>query len=190
MHKLFELLLPTKEEIILYPFGALLILGILNSVTIWNQVLRATQTDPATTQSISEGLRGFLERYTTLSNPQVVNGVVWALTGGLAFILVVALTAFIRTVQDDRAEPTFLERFGIRLLSLGALVILGSLLITVVLPLTSRVFVRTTVHLAAAWYNIFQLLGALLLMALCLYIAAVLCRLVALRLRVFSTIID
>jgi hypothetical protein len=190
MHKLLELLFPTKEEAIFYPFGALLLLGILNSVTLWNELLNAIRTDPATTHSISEGLRGFLERYTTLSNPQVVNSVVWALTGGLAFVLVVALLAFVNTLKDDRNEVTFIERFGIRLLALGALVVLAILTLTVVLPLTSRTFVRTAVHMTAAWYNVFEFIGSILLMALCLYVAAVLCRLVVLRLRVFSTVID
>jgi hypothetical protein len=116
--------------------------------------------------------------------------VVWALTGGIGFMLTVALVAFMHTLHDDRVEPTFIERFGIRLLGLGSLVLLLALFVTTVLPNCSRVFTRTLLHMTAQWYNIFQFLGSVSLVALCLYVAAILCRLVVLRLRVFSNVIE
>jgi hypothetical protein len=190
MHKLFELLKPSVYEVVIYPLGALLLLLVLNGATIWQSLLHAVQTDPQTAQSIGVGFRGFLERYTTLSDPQVVNAAVWALTGGLGFMLTVALVAFIHTYQSDRIEPTFLERFGIRILALGSLVLLAALLSTIVLPICSKAFVRTALHLSSNWYNALEFVGSILLLAVCLYVAAVLCRLVVLRLRVFSTVIE
>jgi hypothetical protein len=174
----------------MYSLGSFLLLLALNSVSVCNGILSVARTDAQTTHTIGVGLRGFLERYTTLADPQVVNAVVWALTGGLGFVLTVALVAFVHTLQDDRTEPTFLERFGIRLLALGALILLITLLLTSVLPACSRVFVRTLLHMLSAWYNVFEFFGAILLVALCLYVAAILCRLVVLRLRVFSSVIE
>lgn len=197
MHKLYELVIPSWAEALLYLAVSLILLLILNASTLWNALLNSAGADSATSKSIDGGLHGLISTLTTLSDPQLVNAFVWGATAALGVFVAVAIGGFLRATRDSagdlrtrRGELGFAESLTARLAAIGGLILATLFGVFGLLPVLSYVFVVRLAHLADNWQNAPSALLAWLGVALCGYSLAVLCRMVALRVRVFSTTID
>jgi hypothetical protein len=197
MHKLLELILPSWAEVALYSAIGFFGLILLNVSTLWRSLLQSSGVDVATATAIDESLRQTVREHTTLSDPQVVNGVVWAATAALGVCVALAITGFIRSENQDlhgarkRGGAVFLfERLVARAGALACLVIAAILLFVFALPQLSHAFVVHITEPIAQWYNVPLAIACCLGAGVCVYVLAVLARLVALRVRVFSAVID
>lgn len=190
MHKVMELLLPSWAEAALYWVLGLLTLVALNAGGLWHLVLNASGTDSATAKSIDEGFRDLISRTTTLSDPQLVNAVVWGATAGLGVCITVAIIGFVRSTNEDAHARSGLERIAVRIISLLAVVLSTALTVFVLLPTFSYEFMSRTTHLIDSWTNTLIAVVAITGVGLCFYALAVLCRLLVLRIRVFSTVVE
>jgi hypothetical protein len=197
MHKLYELIIPSWVEALLYLSVSLVILLIMNAGSLWNALLYSAGTDPATSQSIQSGLRSLVSTTTTLSNPQLVNAFVWGATAALGLFVAVAIGGFVRSTRESaidlhsrRGEISFVERLIVRLSAFGGAILAGIFGIVVILPVLSYVFIHHLLHMSEDWQNGPIVLLAWLGVALTGYVLAILCRLAALKVRVFSSIID
>jgi hypothetical protein len=197
MHKLYELVVPSWAEAFLYLAVSLVLLLILNAGALWNALLHSAGTDTATMKSIDDGLRDLVTHLTTLSDPQLVNGFVWGATAALGVFLAVAIVGFMRSTRDSasdlhsrRGEISFTESLVVRVAALGSVILTALFGVFGLLPVFSYLFVTRLTDLSASWQNGPTALLAWLGVATIGYLLAVLCRLVVLRVRVFSTTID
>jgi hypothetical protein len=197
MHKLYELVVPSWAETFLYLAVSLVLLLILNAGALWTALLHSAGTDTATAKSIDNGLRVLVTHLTTLSNPQLVNAFVWGATAALGVFVAVAVTGFIRATRDSasdlhsrRGEISFAEILTVRLAALGSTIIAALFGVFGLLPVFSYLFVTRLTDISASWQNGPTALMAWFGVATTGYLLAVLCRLVVLRVRVFSTTID
>ncbi len=192
MHKLYELLIPTWQEVILYLFGGLALMLAVNASALWQAMLSSANTDAITSQTIGLSMRQLVAHFTTLPNAQVVNAVIWGMTAGPGLMIAAALASFARSTSEDRreGETTFVEKLVIRLASGIGLVILTLLFIFDMLPSWSRTFVDHVAHATERWSNVPVALLIVAGVSLCLWALSVLCRAMALRIRVFSNVLE
>jgi hypothetical protein len=197
MHKLYELIIPSWAEASLYMVISLIILLILNASMLWNALLNSAGADQATSQSIDGGLRSLITSLTTLSDPQLVNAFVWGATAALGLFVAVAIGGFVRSTRERasdlksrRGEISFVESLVVRLAALGGAILAALFVALVLLPVLSYVFVTNLTHLSEQWQSGLVAALAWLGVALAGYAVAVLCRLAALRVRIFSSTID
>jgi hypothetical protein len=197
MHKLYELMVPAWAEAFLYLAVSLVLLLILNAGTLWSALLHSAGTDTATAQSIDTSFHDLIAGLTRLSDPQLVNAFVWGATAALGVFIAIAIAGFIRATRESASglqgrggEVSFAESILVRLAALGGAVIAALFAVFGLLPVFSYVFVSRLSNLSDSWQNGPVALLAWLGVALSGYAVAVLCRLVVLRVRVFSAVID
>lgn len=197
MHKLYELIVPSWAEVLLYLVFSLALLVILNAADLWNALLRSAGTDQATDKSINGGLHQLIAHVTTLSDPQLVNAFVWGATAALGLFIAVAIGGFLHATKQDaaglqnrRSGVGFIESLLIRLSAVGGFIIAALFSIFGLLPVWSQLFVANLTHLSDRWSNGLSALCAWLGVAFAAYCLAILCRLATLRIRVFSSVID
>lgn len=198
MHsKLYELVVPSWAETLLYTTCSLILLFALNAGNLWRFVLDSAGTDTATAKSIDVGFKELVTKLTTLSDPQIVNAVVWGATAALGVMLAVALASFVqataydaRSLRAQKSELSVVKKWVIRGASLISLMIAALIAGFVLLPVFSYLFASRVVDLFGAWHNLPVAVVSILGTALSAYVLAILCRLLVLRIRVFSTYID
>jgi uncharacterized membrane protein len=192
MHKLYELIVPTLQEVILYIFGGLALMLAVNASSLWQVVLNSTNTDVATSQTIGLSMKQLVAHFTTLPDAQLVNAVVWGMTAALGLMLATALASFVRSTSEDRhaSEATFIEKLVIRLAAGVGLVLLVLLFLFKLLPSWSKTFVDHLGNATDTWSNVPVVLLIVLGVTVCLWALSVLCRLLALRIRVFSNVLE
>jgi hypothetical protein len=196
MHKLYELIMPTKTEALLYATGSLLLLLIMNINGWWHLLLSDAVRDPATVRSIDGRFHDFIADHTSLTNPQLVNGFVWGATALMALSLALAVAGFIHDAQVHSAdlktrngEISFFERLFVRAAGSIGLTLGTILCLFEILPALSA---RFAAYLLRDYgiRSLLWILATTLCLALAVYGLAIFCRLAALRVRVFSETID
>lgn len=165
----------------------------LNINTIYDALLASAGTDEATADSIGKAMKATIDYWTGSIDGQLTNAVVWGATGGIAFMSVVAVAAFVNQEREDAiaartssGKKQFIVRTAVSAAAIWALVLFLVVLTTRLAPAILEVFVSRLVTITEAWYNGLFVLGAIISAAASAYFIAILCRLIMLRVRVFS----
>jgi hypothetical protein len=193
MHKLFQLCKPGADEVVFYLFVGFFVLFAVNIPGWWQLLLSASHTDPETAQTLGTAYRQYVSNTVHLSDPQIVNAFIWGLTAAVGLVIAAGLADFLRAEAEDRrtlhqkdGAATFFIKLGLRLAAFVGIIAFGSLFIAELLPYLAKQLYTGVVHPLRFWYAIPLALFAILMTSVCLYIFALMLRLLVLRVRVFS----
>lgn len=198
MRKRYRLLVPYWHEVLGYTAYTGLALVLLNGGALRNKLLRNSGADSLTQETIGSAIGRTLDSVTSPLQGQLGNAVLWGLTALITFLMVVAIGSLLRGLLDDslglirgRTKTASAAKFNririiVRLASSLALVMWVVILVLYIVPFILWGFYTLFALPQMHWYAL--PLGTLLVCfsAICIYIIAILCRLTALRIRVFS----
>lgn len=201
MKEFYKLIIPEKVEIVLFLSVSACFLLIQNVKRFWlllqgDAIIVAKKTD-----SIDSSISNFITNNLNDISPRLVDFLLWALIGCVVFIVISFIIALIKNL-DEEAEllhyyrspkgriheiNSFLVKYVIRLTGLISFVIWLLYFVDIASPTISRWFFAAAVSLneLSSWL---WLLFSIVLLAACLYVFAILARLVVLKPRVFGTV--
>jgi hypothetical protein len=196
MHKLLQLCKPAVDEVIFFFFFAIVLLFATHARDLWLALLSTAQTDQDTAELFGSTLKETISNATNLSDPQIVNAFIWGLTAALGLMLAAGIADFIRAEADDErlihqqnGAVYFVTRLTLRISAFVGLIAFAVLFATWLFPALGRMLLTGIVHPLETWFNIPLAVFAVVMTAFCLYVFALLIRLLLLRVRVFSTYI-
>lgn len=201
MQLVLKAIFPRSYELLWYLlFGTIAVL-VLNISGIIDTFLTVTSTDPDVQGYIDSSLVGVIQDLSAPLNGRLGNSVVWAFMGALAFTLGSVVIAEIQDLLDhsDVARKTpkrqrgpvwteFIVRVVIRTLALALLLIWVFITVVIIIPFTSRMLLEAFLAPTPYAWGLLALIVGSVTIGLSLYVAAILCRFTALRVRVFSSI--
>lgn len=191
---------PHSYEPIWYLLFGTLGLVILNISGIIDTFLTVSGTDSDVQNYIDASIVGTLQDLSAPLNGRLGNSVVWAFMGALAFTLGSIAIAELQDLLDhsDTARKTpktqrgtvwleYITRISIRTVALISLFVWVYISAVLIIPFVSRLLLESLLApMPYIWGTLAFIIGSVSL-GLVLYVGAIICRFIALRVRVFSS---
>lgn len=196
---MLKAIIPRIEEVIGYFVVGLLAVVALNVTGIIEVLYAVSQTGLDVQQIVSTSFVGLLSDIAQPLNGRLGNSVIWATMGILAFCLGSIAVAELQDLFDheEQAKVTssrfrstiwteFVIRSVLRLLAIVGLITWVYLFVATVSPYVSRLMLNLLLADPVYLWGVVGVLIGGILFGLSFYTAALLCRFIALRVRVFS----
>jgi hypothetical protein len=199
MQLVLKAIIPSIEEVAWYALGGSFLLIALNITGIIDVLFTLSQTDADVRSYVDNSFVGFLQDIANPLNGRLGNSVVWALMGVVAFLLGSIAISEIQDLFDhtEQAIDTprrfrmavwveFAVRMALRTVAFAGVLMWAYVFVSMLSPYASRLLLESLLATPAYAWGLLAFCVGSTLFSIWLYIGAVLCRFVALRVRVFS----
>lgn len=199
MQLMLKAIIPRLDEVIGYFVFGVIAITLMNIMGLRDALFAISQTDFDVQKYIDSSILGYIGQLTEPLNGRLGNSFIWAIIGVIAFAfgLIVSsevkdlleyrrLAKIITTKSHSDVWLEFFVRTFIRLSALSGLIFWIYFLVIWYWQFVSRIFLECLFANPMYLWGLLGLVAGGILLGLYLYIAAVLCRLVTLRVRVFS----
>lgn len=198
MKELIKLIIPDKIEFLIYILISLFILLIINIKKFWSYLGGTDLEQLKYSELVNPNVQNFIYKLDNDIVPRIADFMVWMFIGITLFLVITIIKAMIDSAKDqvslaeyinkpknDREIYDKLTRIAIRIFSILLFIFWLYYSIAIFLPEFSKLFFTSLLSLnnVSSWL---WLAISTLLWAICLYIFAIICRLFALKIRVFS----
>jgi hypothetical protein len=199
MKQLYRLAIPESIEFVFFLIVSVVLLLSENIKRFW--VLLGGDTIIIAKQkgSIDNTFKETLTNLINNINPKIVDFLVWILIGCVVFVIISVIIAFIKSLENEaellsyyrspksRAQEinSFLTKLAVRFIGILGIILWFIYFIKVINPAINRWFFTslTSLKSPSSW---FWLAISIVLFTFCIYLFAVLFRIIALRPRIFA----
>lgn len=201
MQLMLKAIKPHSYELVWYLLFGTLGIVLLNLSGIIDTFFTVSGTDSDVQNYIDSSFVGVLQSISAPLNGRLGNSVIWAFMGVVAFTLGSIAVASIQDLLDHSDEARkaprklrgpvwveFIVRACVRTIALVSLFVWVYVSAAYIIPFVSRLLLESLLAPTPFLWGTLAFALGVCAISLVLYVAAVLCRFIALRVRVFSSV--